>query len=136
MLTSYNNDPVHSIQSFINRQSATQWIATSALLLLAVGFLLYAHTLRYEFVELDDPLLILENPAVQSVSWAHVKTIFATYDPELYIPLTFLSYQFDIAIGGLHPFLIHLHNLLHHILNAGLFGLLCLQLMKNRAAAL
>ena len=127
---------MQSALSSIHRWSIKQWIAASALLLLAVGFLLYTHTLQYEFVELDDPLLILENPAVQSVSWAHVKTIFTTYDPELYIPLTFLSYQFDIAIGGLHPFLIHLHNLLHHILNAGLFGLLCYQLIKNRMLSL
>ncbi len=127
---------MHSVRNITNRLSIKQWIAASALLLLAIGFLLYGHTLWYEFVELDDPLLILENAAVQSVSWAHLKTIFTTYDPELYIPLTFLSYQIDIALGGLHPFLIHVHNLLEHILNAGLFGLLCYQLIRNRTTSL
>ncbi|MBI2636217.1 tetratricopeptide repeat protein [Candidatus Peregrinibacteria bacterium] len=124
------------LRRFGDSLSAGQLAFASALLLLALGFLIYGRTLFYEFVELDDPLLILENSSVQSVSLAHLKKIFTTYDPELYIPLTFLSYQLDIAIGGLNPFLIHLHNLLQHILNAGLFGLLCSIILRNRRAAL
>ncbi|NOS66942.1 MAG: hypothetical protein HOO67_01060, partial [Candidatus Peribacteraceae bacterium] len=102
---------MRSVKHIIDDWSAKQWIIVSALLLLITGFVLYGRTLTYEFVELDDALLILENTAVQSVSWANIKIIFTTYDPELYIPLTFFSYQADILIGGLHPFLIHLHNL-------------------------
>ena len=127
---------MRSVQHIIDSWSTKQWTSASAILLFALGFLLYGRTLSYAFVELDDPLLILENAAVQSFSWVHLKTIFTTYDPELYIPLTFLSYQFDIAIGGLHPFLIHLHNLLQHILNTGLFGVLAYMLLKSRSVAL
>lgn len=101
-----------------------------------LGFFLYAHALQYEFIELDDPLLILENPAAQSFSLTNLKIIFTTYDPELYIPLTFLSYQLDSVLGGLHPFLFHLHNLLHHILNAWLFLVLAYWLCKKREVAL
>lgn len=123
------------LRRFGDSLSIRRLIFASALLLLASGFLIYRRTLFYEFVELDDPLLILENSAVQSFSSANLIKIFTTYDPELYIPLTFLSYQFDILIGGLNPFMIHLHNLLQHILNAGLFGLLCHQLIMNRPEA-
>lgn len=123
------------LRRFEDSLSVRQLIFVSALLLPASGFLIYGRTLFYEFVELDDPLLILENSSVQSASLAHLKKIFTTYDPELYIPLTLLSYQLDIVIGGLNPFLIHLHNLLQHILNAGLFGLLCHQLIMNRPEA-
>ncbi len=108
----------------------------SAIILFAIGLLLYAHTLHYGFVELDDPLLILENPAAQSLSWPHLKTVFTSYDPELYIPLTFVSYQIDGSIGGLHPFLFHLHNVLEHILNAWLIFLVLFALLRRRTVAI
>ena len=55
-----------------------------------------------DFVEWDDGLLIVNNLMIQGLSWDHVKTAFTSYDPELYIPLTFLSYQIDYAIWGLN----------------------------------
>lgn len=116
--------------------NAKRWILASGLLLLGIGLLLYGPSIRYEFVELDDPLLILENPAAQSLTWKNIATVFSTYDPELYIPLTFVSYQIDAAIGGLEPFVFHLHNLLHHVLNAWLFLMLAFLLTKNRMVGL
>ncbi|MBI3335958.1 tetratricopeptide repeat protein [Candidatus Peregrinibacteria bacterium] len=74
--------------------------------------------LQNEFVEWDDGLLILNNPIIQELNWDNIKTAFTSYDPELYIPLTFLSYQLDYAIWGLNPIGFHLTNLLLHIGNA------------------
>ncbi len=123
-----HNAPVHA--SMFNRR---QWLWLAALVLFVAGFVLYGRTLSYGFVELDDPLLIFENPAVQSFTWANLKTIFSTYDPELYIPLTLLSFMIDGALGGMHPFLFHLHNVLQHILNAWLFFLIARRLSRNDA---
>ncbi len=113
-----------------------RWMIGSGLLVLSLGVLLYGGTLRNEFVELDDTLLITQNPAAQALTWTNVKTVFSSYDPELYIPLTFLSYQIDATLGGLDPFIFHLTNLLLHILNAWLILILAYTLTRKRWPAL
>jgi protein O-mannosyl-transferase len=82
------------------------------------GFLVYGASLGNDFVSWDDTGLIRDNPNVHELSLKTVRNVFTTYDPELYIPLTFLSYQIDHIIGGLHPFVYHLTNLVLHIVNA------------------
>ena len=84
----------------------------------ALGFLIYGSSLSNEFVYLDDNTLIFENPAISDTSFHSYKWIATHYDPELYIPLTFLSYKMDYLVGGLNPFVFHLHNLVLHVLNA------------------
>ncbi len=86
---------------------------TFALVLMAFG-----RSLVQDFAPLDDDLLITRNLAVRGITVEHVKTVFTTYDPELYIPLTFVSYQIDYLIGGLHPWIYHLTNILLHAGNA------------------
>src|SRR3989344_5341500 len=88
-----------------------------ALMLVAVPLLLYLPSLGNDFVRWGDYSLIVKNPAIQSVSATTVKAVFTHYDPELYIPLTFLSYQFDHLIGGLHPSIYHPHTLVLHVIN-------------------
>jgi len=73
-------------------------------------FLVYGASLGNEFVHFDDNLLIFENPAVQELTPRSITWAFTHFDPELYIPLTFLSYQFDHIIGGLNPLIYHLHK--------------------------
>lgn len=89
-------------------------------LFVTIGFLIYGYSVwNNQFVSFDDGLLIYDNISViragslWSIAWA-----FANYDPELYIPLTFLSLQLDAIIGGMHPFIFHLNNLFLHIANA------------------
>jgi hypothetical protein len=83
-----------------------------------VGFLIYGASLGNAFVRWDDGLLIYENPAIRGINFSNLKTIFTTYDPELYIPLTLLSYQFDFLVSGTNAAWYHLHSLVLHILNA------------------
>lgn len=84
----------------------------------AIGFLVYGHSLGNDFVHFDDDILVFENPAIQEMSPASIQWIFTHYDPELYVPLTFISYQIDHMIGGLQPMMFHLTNLVLHIVNA------------------
>jgi len=56
---------------------------------------------------------------------------FTSYDPELFIPLTFLSYQLDYTIGGMQPFMFHLTNLMLHILSAVCVSGIAFRLRKN-----
>lgn len=93
--------------------------------------LVYLPSLRNGFVGWDDNLLITENSLVRGVTWEHVKAAFTRYDPELYIPLTFLSYQLDYAIWGMNPFGFHITNLIFHAANAALVFFLLVRLLKR-----
>ena len=92
------------------------WIA--ALFFVATS-LAYLWPLTHSiFVAWDDTYLIYFNPIVKSFSWKTLHDAFTSYDPELYIPLTFLSYQLDYFIGGLNPVVFHLDNLVLHTVNS------------------
>lgn len=107
-------------------------IATAGILG-ALTVALYAHTVEYPFVRWDDGLLIYDNPAIRTVSSHTLKTIFTTYDPELYIPITLLSYQLDFLMGGIDPAVYHLQNILWHLLNGILMTTLLSALLHKRS---
>lgn len=85
----------------------------------ALCFIVYGASLSNRFVAWDDNYVINFNPVVRGFSVDHLVKTFTTFvDPELYNPLTFISYQLDYTIGGLKPFIFHFTNLLLHTLNA------------------
>lgn len=92
------------------------WALIGGFMLL--GVFVYGTSLGNEFVRWDDGLLIYENPAIRGMTLSNLRTIFTTYDPELYIPLTLFSYQIDYMISGTNPAFYHIHSLMLHILNA------------------
>lgn len=108
----------------------------SIVLLLMVPALAFALSLGNDFVEWDDPGLITENPISHGLTIENIKASFTSYDPELYIPHTFFSYQVDYTIGGLHPVVYHVHNLLFHLINVLLVAWLIYLLTGNRLAAM
>lgn len=91
-------------------------------------FLAFGRSLFQGFAPLDDDLLITHNLAVRGITPENLRSVFTTFDPELYIPLTFVSYQVNYLIGGLHPFIYHLTNILLHAGNALLVSWLLLLL--------
>lgn len=101
-----------------------------------VTFLVYGSSLTNSFVRWDDGLLIYENPAIRSITPHSLKTIFTTYDPELYIPLTFFSYQLDYLLGGTSATIYHIQNLFWHTLNALLVAWLMQKLTRRGWLAL
>ena len=70
------------------------------------------------FLSWDDELLVTRNDNLRQINATTLKNIFTTYDPELYIPLTFVSYQVDTAVGGGGPAVFHVHNVVLHAINA------------------
>lgn len=96
------------------------------LAILALTALVYLPgVVTHDFVSLDDLLLIVNNPKAHGISPELIWRIFTSYDPELYVPMTLLSYQIEYTIAGLHPFLYHLDNLLLHLGSVVLvFGIL------------
>ena len=107
------------------------------LAILALTALIYLPgVIRNDFVSLDDMLLITNNEHVHGLSPIHIWRVFTSYDPELYVPLTLLSYQMEYSIAGLHPFLYHLDNLFLHLASTVLIFLLFKRLTKNEFLAL
>ncbi len=90
----------------------------------------------HEFLLWDDNLLITQNSIVRGLSSYTVGRAFSSYDPELYIPLTFLSYQLNYAVAGLSPWIYFATNLGLHALNALLVGWILLLLTGRKSGAL
>lgn len=109
---------------FVNHRFPVFAIAVIA----AVSLVIYAQSLQNGFVIWDDDSLVYENPLVQELSLRTLKGIFTSYDPELYIPFTLLSFQVEHALFGFAPFFYHLTNLLLHIVAGGLVFLFLRQL--------
>lgn len=88
------------------------WQLLSILFLTTIA---YASSLWNGFVNLDDLLLVTENPRVVTASLANVLHVFTHFDPELYVPLTLLSYQLEAWIFGMDPWHFHFFSLLLHL---------------------
>ncbi len=106
------------------------------------GFLLVAvavfglSVLNSNFVLWDDNYLVFFNPHIKAFTWSNLVYNFTHFDPELYIPLTFLSYQLDYAVAGMSAPFFHFTNLLLHTLNASLVALLLYFLLRRSWVAI
>ena len=116
------------IRQYIERQS-TQRVAI-ALFVLAALFAL--PTVTFGFIALDDNMLILNNPLLRTFNLPTLKHIFTSFDPELYVPLTTLSFNLSYMIGGLEPWIYHLTNGLLFAVNSALVFVITEKLSHSR----
>lgn len=105
-------------------------IALAAAILFAFG-----GALRLGFAPIDDHHLIVRNLAVRGTPAQSIQRLFAGYDPELYIPVTLLSFRLEYSLAGLRPWVFHVDNLLLHFLNALLVAAIAARLARSKAAA-
>ena len=75
--------------------SLRSWLLWSLPIILAALAVYLWPALHADFVSVDDGLLITKNMAVHELTLASLTYNFTHYDPELYIPLTFLSYRLE-----------------------------------------
>ena len=87
----------------------SEWLVAGAAAVLSV--LLYASTLDNPFVY-DDFRLIVENPAIQTLS--DIRTVMVR---DITRPLVNLTYISDTAVWGTRPFGYHLTNIVLHALS-------------------
>jgi tetratricopeptide (TPR) repeat protein len=80
----------------------------------------------------DDSGYIYENPHIRSLSIETLRWAFGDFYLNYWAPLTWLSLALDYAVWGLDPIGYHLTNNILHALNAGVFFLICLELLKIR----
>jgi tetratricopeptide (TPR) repeat protein len=96
----------------------------------------YGAALNNLFIPFDDNTLIYMNSAVAHLSPATLFHVFTSYDPELYIPLTFVLYQWIHLCAGFNPMAYHAMSLLLHLLNCGLVAWIIWQLTQRKSLAL
>lgn len=65
----------------------------------------------------DDDSYVVNNPAIQQLSWENIKTIFSSFYVSNYQPLSILSYALEFSIFKLKPAAYHITNLLFHLAN-------------------
>lgn len=106
------------------------------LILLCCVFIVYLPSLGNQFVDFDDILLIGENPIVHQFTVHSVHQAFTSYDPELYIPLTFITYMIEYALVGQQAWLYHLDSLLLHIGSTALVAFFIVMLTGKKREAL
>ncbi len=101
------------------------------LLAVAIGGVYY-NALSNGFV-FDDYLLVVERAAIPRVA----SDPLLAFSPTVvgYRPLRTLSYVLDYRLGGMHPWIFHLSNLVYHWIAACLVFLVTLRLVANEKVA-
>ncbi len=89
------------------------WAVVAAL----CALLCFANAVPNDFTNWDDPLYVVENDLIRSLSVGSVREIFSTFLVGNYHPLTVLSLAVDYAFYGLNPSGYHLTNILLHTCN-------------------
>jgi tetratricopeptide (TPR) repeat protein len=108
-------------QAFTNK-NRTHLIAVASIVLL--GFVVYANSLRGEFIW-DDDFLVRQNQYIRS--WTNIPTIFTHgVSASFYRPVQIISYMIDYSLWKLNPTGYHITNTLLHILSA-----LCIYCLIN-----
>jgi hypothetical protein len=106
------------------------------LLFLLIGIGIFGRTVSFGFQSFDDDLLITNNPIVLNPTLESLKAAFTSYDPELYVPLTTLSYQVTVVLAGLNAGIFHLINVFLHIATSLLVVWFLLILTQKKPLAL
>ncbi|PIW65363.1 MAG: hypothetical protein COW12_02245 [Candidatus Omnitrophica bacterium CG12_big_fil_rev_8_21_14_0_65_45_16] len=88
---------------------------------------IYASTVYFDFVNLDDQIYITTNPFIrsgltwQSLKWALTADFFReSINVDYWQPLTSLSHIIDIQLSGLNPTGHHVTNIVLHLFNTWL----------------
>jgi protein O-mannosyl-transferase len=116
--------------------SERRFIGATAALLIVLSLLVYARALSFGFVNWDDPMLVLENPRIQTFSPSTIVAIFAIRPGHSYQPIRELSHAMDLMIWGDWGPGHHLLNVLLHAAAAVLVLLIARRLGSTRLAAI
>ena len=107
------------------------WCLLLALVIIVIGA--FSASVKFGFINYDDPHYITENPHVNTgLSRANLKwALTSTGDTNLWSPLTFFSHQLDVSLFGAKPAWHHAVNVLWHALATVFLFLTALKLTKS-----
>lgn len=83
------------------------------------------------FINLDDFIMVTENPDITSLSFSNIKHVFSSFQYKLYHPIVTLSYAVEYYFCKLEPYLYHIDNILLHILNTLILFFIIKKISKN-----
>ena len=128
-----------SLSHWDKSTSAPVWVHVAVPILLAVcTFVTFLPALDAGFTNWDDDKVITNNPQIRGLTSEHVNWMFTKDKMGHYHPLTWMSYAIDHAIShsrfenlnqeakdryvaGLDPKIVHLTNLIYHVLTVVAF---------------
>jgi Flp pilus assembly protein TadD len=84
--------------------------------------------LRGEFLNWDDSVNFVANPHYRGLGWPQIRWMLGATLMGHYIPVTWLSFGLNYALGGMNPWGYHVGNLLLHAANATLVYLIARRL--------
>jgi len=106
--------------------------AITILALVVLTFIVYGSATQNGLLNWDDNFYITDSPYLKDLSWEGVKGIFSAYLVGNYHPITLLSYAIEYEVAGkIDPSLMHLTNVVFHVLNTVLVFLLGRQLLQH-----
>lgn len=106
------------------------------LALCAIAFIPFGRSILFGYAPIDDAFVVVRNLATRGPTFSHIKTAFTSFDPELYIPATIVSFQLNYLISGFAPWSYHLVNVLLHGMNAALLFLILKKITAAPRASL
>lgn len=113
-------------------QDELQKIFNAFVIVSLLTFCCFLPDLGNALLDWDDSGYIYENRHIKSLSLETVRWAFGEFYLNYWAPLTWLSLAVDHAFWGVNPTGYHLTNNILHSLNAGMFFLICLELLKVR----
>ena len=90
------------------------WVAAAIITFLV--FMIYLNSFKNDFVNWDDPGLIIRNQRIRSLDWQNIIEIFTPKKSSTFQPVRVLSYAIDYRIWKLNPIGYRITNLLFYIL--------------------
>jgi tetratricopeptide (TPR) repeat protein len=103
--------------------------AIIAVMLAGAVLLTFSSALYAGFVRFDDPVNVINNVHVRSLSFDNLRWMFTQPLLGHYQPLTWLSFAIDYQVWTLEPRGYHITNIAIHAVNAGLVYLLAARLL-------
>ncbi|HET7874803.1 MAG TPA: tetratricopeptide repeat protein [Methylomirabilota bacterium] len=97
-------------------------------------FAVFIPSLDGQFLNWDDQVNFVSNPGYRGLGLQQIRWMLTTTLMGHWIPLTWLSFGVNYALGGMDPWGYHLGNLLLHAANAVLFYLVARRLLAAAEA--
>lgn len=110
------------------------YLYLSLIILFTAG--LYFPSLNNGFTTWDDPLHVIENPSIKSLSVNALLHHFKPTTQYMYHPLTMISYAIDWKLGTSEPYAFHASSLLLHLCNILFVFFLIFRIARQETAAL
>src|SRR6266576_2280907 len=100
--------------------------------LIALTWAVFAQTGKYQFVNYDDPLYVLDNAHVRAgLTWRGIAWAFTHVHSQNWHPLTTMSHMLDCQLFGVNPGAHHLVNVFFHSIAAVLLFILLAQITNS-----